>query len=291
MTPNAESPGSGVIIQQLRVELFNVEEAGYSSLNVKDQIYPYWIVSFVLRGEVTTVTNGITRTAQTGDVMVHPPNTPFSETANGPGTHLWFGFKAQVMHKLDFMYYFPVSWVVTLTASDVYVQLFKLMNQTWQEGHSDFREYSLLAYSTSLLSLLIDSQKASEPDKDLITSNDNERFHGLVRYITEHSELKLSRSGLAARLHLHPVYLDRVFMNDYGVTPMQLVRETRLKKVKYKLESTDDPLSIIAIECGFSDAAYLSRLFVKEFKQTPGQYRQHSRKVKMSYMQQNHEKT
>ena len=73
--------------QNLRftLTLHHVATASYKSLAVADRVYPQWVVSHVLAGRVQTETRGVREVAESGDVMIHPPHTPFSEYAEDTG--------------------------------------------------------------------------------------------------------------------------------------------------------------------------------------------------------------
>ena len=106
----------------------------------------------------------------------------------------------------------------------------------------------------------------------------------VIRYITEHLYQKLARENLAALVHLHPSYFDRAFRQDYGVSPMHMVRQLRLRQGLRLLETTNLPLSAIAYTCGLGDAGYFNRVFHQHYGQTPGQYRQSIQRAMTDYI-------
>lgn len=279
------SLGQSSIDQQIQISLYQALESAYSSLHLKEIVHPYWIVSHVLQGEVETITYDKSVIARPGDVMVHPPNIPFSELSNGSGLHQWIGFHVSVMHNLDLFHIFPVTLVVKLSSPDVFSSLFREFLKSWQEDTSLFRDFNSSAYVATLLSLILGSFRSqSNTGHTTVAPSHQDGFHILIRHMMENFRYKMSRSDLAARLNLHPVYMDRIFMNSYGMTPMQMLREVRLRRAKQMLESSNETLALIAHNCGFNDAAYLSKVFYKEFEQTPGQYREHVKLVKANYL-------
>jgi transcriptional regulator GlxA family with amidase domain len=115
-----------------------------------------------------------------------------------------------------------------------------------------------------------------------MTSQD--RFVDVIRYMLAHLGDKLTRDDLASLVHLHPGYFDRIFHNVYGTSPMQMLRNLRLSRARQLLETTDAPLSAIALSCGLSDAGYFNRVFRQCYGQTPGQYRQSAKSTMQSYI-------
>jgi len=109
------------------------------------------------------------------------------------------------------------------------------------------------------------------------------RFADLVTYIADHAHEHLTRADLAARACLHPNSLDRLFRSTYGITPMRLLMNTRLRMARELLDTTDSTLDAIAESCGFEDATYLIRVFKSAFHTTPGRYREAARKASHAY--------
>jgi transcriptional regulator GlxA family with amidase domain len=64
--------------------------------------------------------------------------------------------------------------------------------------------------------------------------------------------------------------LGRLFESALGMTPMAALRELRLHRAQYLLDSAASlPLHAIAAECGFSDASHLSRTYRNRHGKTP----------------------
>lgn len=58
----------------------------------------------------------------------------------------------------------------------------------------------------------------------------------------------------------------------YGKAIGQLIKELRMDKAKQLLESSNDAVSKIAAQVGYSDYNYFIRVFKKEIGMTPKQY-------------------
>ncbi len=99
----------------------------------------------------------------------------------------------------------------------------------------------------------------------------------LLAYVHQNLSQSLTNENLAELMHLHPVYFCRWFRDRVGRAPQQYVRQCRLEAAKRLLEKTDDPVSTIAQEVGFYDAAHFSHAFCRSYSITPTQYRAMSR--------------
>ena len=94
------------------------------------------------------------------------------------------------------------------------------------------------------------------------------------KYINEHLSEDLSLNTLAAQCGMCRSYFHLLFTSYFEKTPMQYILEKRILVARFMLLRNEQPLSVIAKECGFATQAY----FCSKFKQvtgiTPLQYRQ-----------------
>ncbi|MGW0227306.1 helix-turn-helix domain-containing protein [Actinopolymorpha singaporensis] len=86
-------------------------------------------------------------------------------------------------------------------------------------------------------------------------------------------------ASLAARVALSPSRLAHLFSAQTGRTPMQALRDARMRHAARLLEATDLPVGSVAAASGFVSAFHFSRVFRERFGVPPGGYRQNSRAV------------
>lgn len=95
-----------------------------------------------------------------------------------------------------------------------------------------------------------------------------------VKEILEHElEERHSIADLAARVHVHPVYLARAFKEREGLTPGEYLLKMRLKKAVELLFRTSQSVSAVAYATGFSDAAHFIRSFRLCYPSSPHKFR------------------
>jgi AraC family transcriptional regulator len=82
-----------------------------------------------------------------------------------------------------------------------------------------------------------------------------------------------STADLAALAGVHPSYLARVFRERHGCSPGEFRRRAMVEEARRRIVHTADPLSRIAVDCGFSDQSHMTRCFAAVLNVTPGQYR------------------
>ena len=76
------------------------------------------------------------------------------------------------------------------------------------------------------------------------------------------SELAISRSGLNRKTKLF-----------FGITPIELLREARIRRAEILLKDDGKTVNEIAYDCGFSDPKYFSKCFKASTGKTPSEYR------------------
>ena len=94
-----------------------------------------------------------------------------------------------------------------------------------------------------------------------------------IDYLESHLDRDPGLPELAAVAGLSPVYFARQFKRATGLPPHQYLLRRRLERAKRLLSASDEPISTIAIDCGFSHQEHLTRLFRRHCGTTPAAYR------------------
>jgi AraC-like DNA-binding protein len=262
---------------QLRI--IRLGEVTYSSLDIKNKILPYWTISHVLKGRVNMTTNNTMYRAEDGIVMVHPPNIPFYEKNEQAGTHQYMFFDCNVATHQALFDLLPLYPAIALRDPLNYAMMFRSIHQYWKQGETQAadRIFALLGIPSLLQILIEDWHAMGSPVRPGYKKNQDPRMEVLIEYMQHHLASPITRETLAERLHLHPNYLDRIFMKQYQITPMLMLRQLRMEKAKTMLTQTDETTESIAMACGFSSASHFAKLFKQELEETPGQFRRKSR--------------
>lgn len=91
-------------------------------------------------------------------------------------------------------------------------------------------------------------------------------------YIGLHLNEKLTLEMVANAVSISPVYFHKIFKSSIGKTLRDYIEEQRIKKAIDLLLTTNDSLTQIAFQCGFSSQSYFSFVFKRRMKKTPRQY-------------------
>lgn len=95
----------------------------------------------------------------------------------------------------------------------------------------------------------------------------------VIRYIQENIAEDHTLTSLCERFHTNRTTLSRQIKERTGMTPMQYIREERLRQSLPDLLFTFLPIGEVARKYGFSDANYYIRIFRGRYGKTPQQYR------------------
>ncbi|MFB7662928.1 helix-turn-helix domain-containing protein [Kitasatospora sp. NPDC056138] len=96
---------------------------------------------------------------------------------------------------------------------------------------------------------------------------------GLLDWLRRHLDQDLTVDQLAARAHMSPRTFARRFQEETGTTPHRWLTNQRLLLAQRLLESTNDPVDVVAARCGFGNAATLRHHFGRWLGTTPLAYR------------------
>lgn len=98
-----------------------------------------------------------------------------------------------------------------------------------------------------------------------------------IRRVTNHIEAHLHatiRPGeLAVISRLSVSYFGAAFRRSFGESPRSYLMRRRLEHAQEMMLLTDQPLSQIAVACGFADQAHLSRRFRQSTGTSPSAWR------------------
>ena len=113
--------------------------------------------------------------------------------------------------------------------------------------------------------------KRCRPDQRLWP--EEEWIEKAIQLIESRYAAPLTLHHLAAMLHISPYHLHRTFKRLVGRTPTEYIRAFRLDAATKLLLETDCPISEIAGQVGFPNAASFSTVFQKQYGISPSAYR------------------
>ena len=94
-----------------------------------------------------------------------------------------------------------------------------------------------------------------------------------IRRIKTHVEHRLttplSLGDLARLSRLSRAHFSRAFKSSFGTTPHQYIVQRRIARAQQALLTSAEPLSQVALTCGFADQSHFSRVFRRQVGSSP----------------------
>ena len=98
------------------------------------------------------------------------------------------------------------------------------------------------------------------------------RLTSTLEYIMQNLDKKITLKELSREACLSEDYFSRLFLQTFGIRPIEFINRKRIEKAQLLLLTTQLSQENIAIQVGFTDISYFSRLFKKYTKVTPMKY-------------------
>ncbi len=107
----------------------------------------------------------------------------------------------------------------------------------------------------------------------IIRSLFSERSFSFQEIVEAHLFVPVSVEGLANLTNTSISTFKREFKKIYDSTPVNYIMNRRVEKVAAMLKVSDDAISNIGYDCGFSSPAHLNKVFKAKYGITPSAYR------------------
>ena len=92
---------------------------------------------------------------------------------------------------------------------------------------------------------------------------------------------ELSEAMLCRAAGVSGVWLRRLFTDNCGIPPKQMILQRRLQMAQRLLAEENDSVAEIALQCGFSDIYHFSRFFRQRTGMPPSRYRRITRETQI----------
>ena len=129
----------------------------------------------------------------------------------------------------------------------------------------------LYAVAVSLCAALLPYCKGKEIDPTERSTTDIVQL--CLNYIQTHYQEKITLQLLAQQTHLHPNYLCSQFKKATGITIFDHLNRYRINRASRILRSSDQPINLVAAQCGFQSASFFSRKFSEYYGMSPIAYK------------------
>jgi AraC-like DNA-binding protein len=144
-----------------------------------------------------------------------------------------------------------------------------LISATRELEHSQEAAKSSIHRAASLLQAQMRYERAERQDQALLAW----QMRRVESYIDEHIEQQILVADLSGLIDLSEAHFSRGFRLAYGEPPHAYVVRRRVELAAQLMLAGCEPLSEIALKCGFHDQAHLSKQFRQVTGETPAAWR------------------
>lgn len=148
----------------------------------------------------------------------------------------------------------------------------KLRQVSYLQSKEDmeFQTRNLFSEIWVLLLKEIENLKYEESPVKLVSQ---ERIQTMMSFIHENYHRKIALKDIAASALVSERECLRCFQDSIHKTPFEYLLDYRIEMAEKLLRTTNIPVTDIAMETGFSNAAYFGKIFKKVSGKTPGAFR------------------
>lgn len=144
---------------------------------------------------------------------------------------------------------------------------------------ADLKEYNAMlvqAYTQIILAHVFSEMKMVV--KDSIGGNDI--IYNAVEYVAKNFREEIRLDKMAGDLGVSKYVLSRMFSKTFHCNFNKYVNGIRLNYASAILESSQEPITNICLDCGFESQRTFNRVFKERYKMTPREYRNKNDKSK-----------
>lgn len=223
-------------------------------------------VRLLLQGEQTAQLGDKAIPLRPGDLLYCPPDLKAFYTSEPEAVTRWMYFKIHATPNWEGLGQ-RGAFVEPYESADL---MFLLLRRILDAHRTrEVRSMAIaLGDSNMLLRLLRRLCSRTEaPDKRLLTLRD------LVARIGANPTDGWTQSVMADIVCVSPRTLQRLFREEYGCAPMEMVVRQRLNRAMNLLTQTEESVTTISYQCGYENVSSFIRAFRREVGSPPAQYR------------------
>ena len=232
--------------------------------------FKFYGVEYVAKGEGTLTLDGVEHQLAPGSAFAYTPLTAHSIRTDpkDPLVKYFIDFSGRNARRLMGYTVLGASHVAFLHRAQPIHDLFEEMLQTGLRGGRFAPKLCVLLLN--LLSLRIEENAHTPQDAEGRARQSFERCRTLLQkeFRTIHSV-----SEVAARTHLDPAYLARLFDRFLGESPYQVLTRLKMNEAAAHLIGGRLTVKEIAGEVGYADPYHFSRAFKKHHGIPPAHFR------------------
>ena len=242
--------------------------SGYShSTVVKD----FYILNYVISGRGIYSLNGKRFDVEAGESFLVYPDMQISYRADqeDPWKYCWAGFDgADARILLNAAGYSPEKPVICHSSPEKIYQMLMDIHQC--RGQEIYQLISMTARLYNLLAYLIEDAVRSSPVQSSRLGLSH--VQQACDFIANNYSRQITIEDIASHANVSRSQLYRVFIKHISVSPLQYLREFRLREACNIMQKNHESIKNIAYTVGFENPLYFSTLFKRMTGETPSEY-------------------
>lgn len=238
-------------------------------------------ILYIPSGQCYVNSNTTTLLYPEGSIRLFSPGTRYTLESDGNGFYLLLGIREDFIFQNLPEYGSLLCDSVREPGND-YSDLKELVSVLSIKYLEDSKKNRLLIQGMlyQLLSIVEKNYFHGSFSKDLPEKYEK-RIQEITDYIDTHYTEPLTLSDLAEELYLTPQYLSRFFKDYLHKNFKDYLTEKRLYHAYRQLCFTNDPVTDIALHCGFANATVFGKTFRNLYHMTPSECRKNYRQKKL----------
>jgi len=249
-----------------------------------EHFHPYYELFYLKSGKCTYTVDKKHYQMEAGDLFIVPPGCEHSTKYEGNVPC------ERVVIYCRMEQFLPVFWNNHPDILPHFQETSKILVDSWGQQQIDLIFNQMIQehqtpsrYSEELTSLLlmelllvIDRSGLYVYEGINIPYHPTQDIEDALRFIDLNYAMPITLEDVASHICLSPTYLSKKFHKVTGSTFKEYLNYIRIRQACQSLLTTDDSITKIALNCGFSSSNYFKDLFRKINGVSPREYRKRS---------------
>ena len=244
----------------LSAEILTVLELKWDSVDANAGYRPFHCIALHLMGDATIYSDCQEPVEEVeGEIVFAPAEFEFSKRA-GPGHIIAIHFLCDAPLPFEILHFLPRN-------QDFFRQAFLQIYEVWSKKQFGYQYESKMLFYRILFEM---EREYSRQQPSLA----NEKLSAALRKIhTDFTHGDLRVEELARMCGMSDTYFRRLFVQEFGVTPVKYINRLRLERITEMLQSSYYTVEEVSEACGFNNVNYFSLFVKKETGMPPSVYR------------------
>lgn len=150
---------------------------------------------------------------------------------------------------------------------------FDAFRETFRLCHEESPGYELAVRWALSRILFLAKQKGGVLPPRKVTDEQETRVKAMLRWMEEHLSEPITVYDIARCGNICARTCQKAFQRYLHCSPTEYLQRRRISAAAQRLSFTDDPITAIALDCGFSSPSYFTKCFKAEMGCSPREYR------------------